>query len=120
MFSYLSIAVICFSIILVVIVLVQIVKGRLLLKYSLLWFVLALVAFFSALFPDPVFLLAHLIGFDTASNFILFVAIFLVLTIALSLSVIVSKQQAKLNNTIQELALLKHDTEESSIQQNRH
>lgn len=118
--SYLSIAVIGFSVVLVVVVLFQIIRGRLLLRYSLLWFALAFVAFICALFPDPVFLLAHLIGFDTASNFILFVAIFLVLTIALSLSVIVSKQQAKLNNTIQELALLKHDIEESSIQQNQH
>lgn len=110
--SYLSIVVICFSVILVAGVFAQIVKGRLLLRYSLLWFVLALVAFLCALFPEPVFFVAYMLGFDMASNFILFVAIFLLLIIALSLSVIVSKQQTKLKNVVQDLALLKHDIDE--------
>lgn len=115
MVPYLSVAIVCFSVILVAVVLVQIIRGRLLLRYSLLWFALALVAFLCALFPEPVFWVAHLIGFDTASNFILFMAVFLLLIIALSLSVIVSKQQTKLNSAIQELALLKHDVGKPSL-----
>lgn len=112
MFSPLGIAVIVFAIALVVGVVYQVAKGRLLLRYSFLWLFLALVALLCALFPEPLFSLAYFLGFNVASNFVLFVAIFLLLLICLSLSVIVSKQQEKIKNLVQDVALLKNEIEE--------
>ncbi len=114
MMSPLGLAVIVFAIALMVGVVYQVAKGRLLLRYSFLWLLLALVALICALFPQPLFSLAYFLGFNVASNFVLFVAIFLLLLICLSLSVIVSKQQQKIKDLIQDLAILKNDVEGDS------
>ncbi len=111
MMSPLGFAVIVFAIALMAGVVYQIAKGRLLLRYSFLWLLLALVALICALFPQPLFSLAYFLGFNVASNFVLFVAIFLLLLICLSLSVIVSRQQEKIKNLIQDVALLKNEME---------
>lgn len=104
--SVLSIAVIVFSIAFMVSVCWQVAKGRLLLRYSLLWIFLGLAALLCAIFPEPIFKLAYFLGFNVASNFVLFVAIFFLLAICLSLSVIVSKQQMKLKDLVQRLAIM--------------
>lgn len=104
--SVLSIAVIVISIIFMVGVCWQVAKGRLLLRYSLLWLFLGLATLLCAVFPEPIFGLAYLLGFNVPSNFILFVAVFFLLAICLSLSVIVSRQQLKLKDLVQRLALV--------------
>lgn len=110
--SVLSIVVIFFSIAFMIGVCWQIAKGRLLLRYSLLWLFLALVALICAIFPQPLFDLAYLLGFNVASNFVLFLSIFFLLAICLSLSVIASKQQLKLKNLVQRIALLENAQQE--------
>lgn len=87
----------------------QIKTGRLLLRYSLLWLVLALVAMLAAIFPDGIYALSDLLGFGTPSNFILFVGVFFLLAICLSLSMIVSRQALKIKGLVQALAILEND-----------
>lgn len=82
---------------------------RLLLKYSLLWLILAIVVLISALFPNIVFRISNIFGFVTASNFIIVVGIFCTLALSLSLSVIVSKQSIMIKNLVQRLAIDEHD-----------
>lgn len=89
-----------------VLVCMQVSKGRLLLRYSLLWLTLALVTIVVSLFPDPVFAIARLVGFDVPSNFLFFMALFFLLAICLSLSVVVSKQAMRMKNLVQNQALL--------------
>ena len=108
MFSILGLVVALCSILFAAAVCIQVAKGRLLLKYSLLWLGLALVACLCAIFPAPLFGLAYLLGFNVASNFVFFLALFF-MVIALSLSIIVSKQQQRTKTLVQELALLEHD-----------
>lgn len=84
----------------------QVSRGRLLLKYSLLWLTLALVTILVSIFPEPVFVLARSLGFDTPSNFVFFVALFFLLAICLSLSVLISRQAQHVKTLVQELALL--------------
>lgn len=84
----------------------QVSAGRLLLKYSLLWLTLALVTILASIFPTPVYSLSHFFGFDTPSNFVFFVALFFLLAICLSLSVVVSKQATRMKNLVQSQALL--------------
>ena len=66
----------------------------------------------AALFPDSIFALSERLGFETPSNFIFFVGLFCLLAIALSLSVIVSKQALMIKNLTQRLALVDHELRE--------
>lgn len=86
--------------------------GKLLLKYSLLWLLLSALVFLGALFPQPLFALARVCGFATGSNFLFLIALFFILAIALSLSVIVSKQQAYIKTLIQDSAILRKRIED--------
>ncbi len=87
----------------------QIGNGRLLLRYALLWLVLAVAILLCALFPQPVLELAKIFGFDTASNFIFFAGLFFTIIMCLLLTGIVSKQAIKIKSLTQELALLNYD-----------
>lgn len=84
----------------------QVSAGRLLLKYSLLWLTLAFVTILASVFPEPVYWISRFFGFDTPSNFVFFAALFFLLTICLSLSVVVSKQAIRMKNLVQRQALL--------------
>ena len=97
----------CFLLLLFVVRLVA--RERLLLKYSLLWLALGGVLLISALFPEGVFELSLLFGFENASNFIFFLGLFCLLLISLSLSVIVSKQTVMIKNLTQRIAINEHN-----------
>ncbi|MDM8163009.1 DUF2304 domain-containing protein [Collinsella intestinalis] len=103
----LSVAIFC--VVLVAYVLRLVAQERLLLKYSLLWLVLAFALLLCAIFPDAIFALSRLFGFVTASNFVFFAGLFCLMAIALSLSVIVSKQTIKIKNLTQRLALIEYE-----------
>ncbi|MEG0050341.1 MAG: DUF2304 domain-containing protein [Clostridia bacterium] len=90
----------------------QVAHGRLLLKYSLLWMMLALVSILAALFPEPLYALSSLLGFENPSNFIFFAGLFFLLALCLSLSIIVSKQALRIKNLIQQTALIQKRLEE--------
>lgn len=112
--SVLSIVVILFAVAFMVGVCMQVAKGRLLLRYSLLWLAMGFFAIIFAIFPRPLFNLAYFLGFNVASNFVLFVAIFFILAVCLSLSVIASKQQMKIKNLVQKTALLEHQVRQNA------
>ena len=80
-------------------------RKKLLLKYSLLWLALSVIAGLCAIFPEPLYRLSDLLGFETASNFIFVVGMFFLLAVCLSLSIIVSRQTEYIKTLIQELAL---------------
>lgn len=101
--------VVVFCIILLFYVVHLVASDRLLLKYSLLWFFLALLLLVAAIFPEALFSLAFLSGFETPANFIFFLGLFCLMAIALSLSVIVSRQATRIKNLTQRLALLEFD-----------
>ena len=82
-------------------------KGKLLLKYSLLWIFLCCLALLSLLLPDLVYCISNWLGFITASNFVLVIAIVLLLLISLSLSRLV----LAIKNLTQRIALLEKDLE---------
>lgn len=84
-------------------------KGKLLLKYSLLWLALSFFVCVFSMFPEPIYALSKFLGFELASNFIFIAAVFFLLVIALSLSVIASKQAAYTKTLVQEVALLKKE-----------
>lgn len=106
------VAVLSLAFIIFIVVLVS--RSRLMLKYSLLWLALSTIVLICAIFPQPLFALSTLLGFQTSSNFIFLMGIFFLLAIMLSLSVIVSKQAARIKTLVQEVALLKNEQERGS------
>lgn len=89
-------------------------KGRLQLKYSLMWMLLALVLLICAIFPQIVFWASDLLGFDAPSNFIFFIGLFSLMLIALSLSMIVSWQARYIRSLVQTVALLEKKSRDGS------
>ena len=86
-------------------------KGKLLLKYSLLWIFLCCVVLICDLFPGIVYFASDAVGFVTPSNFTFLVAIVLLLLICLSLSVAVSRHVMAVKNLTQRVALLEQQLE---------
>lgn len=82
-------------------------KGRIPMKFALVWYVPACAIILLALFPRIFEFFAHLFGFQTISNLVagfLFVILFLII---IALTVIVAGQTTKINLLIQEISLLK-------------
>ena len=97
-------------------VIVRLVKRKYLsMKYSFLWLILLFVILLCALLPVIPYRLSDLLGFGVPANFIFLVAIFFLLAIALSLSIIVSKQQRKIATLVQELAILSNRVDKLPI-----
>lgn len=92
-------------------VIVRLVKRKqLTMKYSFLWIILLFVVLLCAILPIIPYRISDILGFETPANFIFLVAIFFLLAIALSLSIIVSKQQRKITTLIQEVAILENNS----------
>lgn len=92
-------------------IIVRLVKRKqLTMKYSFLWIILLFVILLCAILPIIPYRISDILGFETPANFIFLVAIFFLLAIALSLSIIVSKQQRKITTLIQEVAILENNS----------
>lgn len=87
-------------------------KGRLTLKYSLLWLALSVAMILICLFNKPVGDFVNLLGFQVFSNFVFVVGLCFLLIVSLALSSIVSKQAAAIKTLTQRLALAEKEIEE--------
>lgn len=82
-------------------------KGRISMKFALVWFIPSFAIIILALFPEFFELFARIFGFKTISNLVaglLFVVLFLII---IALTVIVAGQTTKINLLIQEISMLK-------------
>ena len=103
----LRIGLIIVSLILFIIVIFQLKKKRIPVKYSLVWIFSSFIIFLIAIIPQLFIFITDLFGFKTMSNFVISLFIFLLLIISLMLTVIVSKQRRKITLLIQEVSILK-------------
>lgn len=101
------------SLVFIAVIIRLIQRKHLSMKYSFLWLILLLVMLLCALLPILPYRLSGLLGFEVPANFIFLVAIFFLLAIALSLSIIVSKQQRRITTLIQELAILENKVDKA-------
>ncbi len=96
-----------FSIFLTLITTIVLRKGRIPIKYSLVWYFPSFSLFLIAIFPNFISKISTLLGFETISNFVLSIIIALLLFVIMSLTIIVSGLKKKVTLLIQELSLLK-------------
>lgn len=81
-------------------------KKRLNLKYTLVWLFAGLCLVLATLFPEAVGGLARLVGIELASNFVFMLVGLFALLILLSLTSIVSKQNAQIFRLAQNISLM--------------
>ena len=103
----LKIALIIFCIILALVTTKILKKGRMPIKYSLLWYFCSLIILLVAVFPFIIEYVSKLSGFKTLSNLIIAVILALLLFLTMSLTIITSGQKKKITLLIQEISMLK-------------
>ncbi len=81
-------------------------KGRMSLKYSLLWFASGIVLLICALFPQVIRFFTDLLGIYSETNAVFFLGVCFLLLIILSLTSIVSGQTERIRTLTQTQAML--------------
>lgn len=83
-------------------------KGRMPLKYLLVWWIPATIVLIVAIFPPILEKVIITLGFQTISNMIIGLLFVVLIFICISLTIIISGQQTKITLLIQEVSLLKN------------
>lgn len=79
------------------------------LKYALIWIFPILVTILITIFHKFIYDLLNLLGIETISNFMFFLAIMFFSVICFSLTIIVSKQKERIMILTQEMGILSND-----------
>ena len=103
----LIIALILFSLLLLVIVLKLIADRKLPVRYSLIWIFSSILIFFVGVFPNLIEFVTSAFGFVAISNFVIGILLTMLLSITLILAVIVSGQKKQIKRITQELSILR-------------
>ncbi|MDH6367896.1 MULTISPECIES: DUF2304 domain-containing protein [unclassified Breznakia] len=114
MSSHLRVGVFLGGLIILLIILHLLKKGRVPIKFSIPWFLAPLLLFLVALFPDVVVLFTQFLGFQTMANMVIGILIFILIILSISLTVIVSGQKTKIQLLIQEVSIMKSELEKVS------
>lgn len=80
-------------------------KSHLQIEYSFFWLIFSLILFVFAILPSLISSISSLLGFQSPSNFVFLVVIFLLIINQYHLTKIISKNEIKLRNVIQFIAL---------------
>ena len=103
----LRILLLVFSIVLALATTIVVKRGRMPIKYSLLWYFSSLIVFVIAVFPFIIEWVAGLFGFITLSNLVTSIMIGILLFLTMSLTIITAGQNKKITLLIQEVSMLK-------------
>lgn len=107
MTNNLKIGLLVVAFLLILIVLIVLRKGRMPIKYSLVWLFPAGIILILAIVPEFFSFFANIFGFQTISNLIVGILFVLLLLVVMALTVLIAGQTTKINLLIQEISLLK-------------
>ena len=103
---------IIFSIIWIVVVLKNIRDEKISVRYSLIWFFIAIVLLFVGILTNFMESISSFFGFLTLANLVIGIMITLLMIITFFLTKIVTKQKEQIKNLIQEISLLRNDVKD--------
>lgn len=103
----LKIGLIIVSLVLFIITFILLKKGKLPVRYSLIWFFAALFILLIGIIPKLFLKISKLLGFVTMSNMVIGIFIFMIILILILFTIILSKHMRKITLLTQELSLLK-------------
>lgn len=86
-------------------------KGKIPVKFSLLWFFISLILILVGLAPNIIVAMANLIGFKTISNLLVGILVLMLIFITMALTIIVSGQKSRIILLTQEISILKKNLE---------
>ena len=107
MSTVLQYGLIAFSLFLLIIIIYLLRRGRISIKYSLVWIFTGFAMLIATIIPYFMDNIANFLGFELASNMVFMMLISFLMLITLSLTVIVSSQSEKIRLLIQEVSMLK-------------
>lgn len=96
-----------FILFLFILVTYYVVKNKISIRYSIVWYISLLVLTLFTVFPWLLGYVTKLIGIQLSSNFIFAFMIGVLFFLTLSLTIIASEQQDKIKMLIQEISILK-------------
>lgn len=82
-------------------------KGRMPIKYALVWYFAVAIILLTSLFPIFINYISDFFGFETISSFIICLIIVILVFISIVLTIIISGQSVKIKLLIQEVSMLK-------------
>lgn len=109
----LIITLVCVSLFLIILTTYFLKKGRIPEKYSLLWYVFSLIIMLVGIFPNLFGIVSSTLGFQTISNLIIGIIIFLLMLLNMALTIMIAGQKKKNTLLIQEISILKQKVQEN-------
>lgn len=100
-----------YAIIIIFFILYLLKKGKINIKYAILWLLLFGLLAFLLLIPNSFGIITSLLGFKISSNMIFAILISVLIIINICLTAIVSTQDMKLRKLIQEISIMKSEKE---------
>lgn len=101
------ITVVATGLLLLFIILFLLKRGRIPVKFALLWIFISVILLLVGLFPEIISSVAGLLGFKTMSNMLIGILISMLIFITIALTIIVSGQKYRITLLTQELSMLK-------------
>jgi hypothetical protein len=101
------ITVVATGLLLLFIILFLLKRGRIPVKFALLWIFISVILLLVGLFPKIISSVAGLFGFKTMSNMLIGILISMLIFITIALTIIVSGQKYRITLLTQELSMLK-------------
>lgn len=105
---------IIFSLLFIIYVYSKIKKKHLSIEYSLMWFGFAILMLMASISPEFLRIISNFIGIKEVSNMVFFFGFILLIFIVLNLTSLISKQNAKISNLVQEIAILKKEMKDKN------
>lgn len=112
----LMITLIVFSLSLVAFVSILVAKGKIPIKYSLLWYAFAILILLIGIFPDFFAMFGRLIGFGIMSDLVIGIILALLIFLNIALTVMIASQRRRINLVSQEVALLRKELHDAKSQ----
>lgn len=109
----LMLVLITFSIVLATFVSVLVAKGKIPIKYSLLWYAFAVLVLLVGIFPDFFGAFGRLIGFGIMSDLVVGIILSVLIFLNIALTVMIASQRRRINLVSQEVALLKKELDDA-------
>ena len=107
----LRIEMIVFAAVLAVIIVYEIQKKKMLIRYSLVWLLIAFLLILLGLFPGILSGLCNVLGIKVPTNLLFFLGIITLLMLSFGQTCIISRQSEQIKQLIQQLSILKYDCE---------
>lgn len=102
---YLRIILVVISMLSMLSILKRVRKSKLQIEYSIFWIVFSILLILVAIFPQPMFTLAQILGIQSPANMVFLFVIFILLIKLFNMTIEVSQLQYKQQELVQKIAL---------------